>query len=58
MNDFLPTVAIFAAMVVGISYAPVPLWFKALVVVSGLFMMLLSLSYLTTTTGEDGDADD
>jgi type IV secretory pathway TrbL component len=41
-NEYVPTLIAFVALVVGVSYAPVPLWFKVLVVLSGVVMMLIS----------------
>lgn len=47
MSSFLPTVLAFAAMVVGVSYAPVPTWYKILVVLSGIIMMFFSAAMLS-----------
>lgn len=40
--EYLPTMAAFVVLVLGISYMDVPMWFKVLVVVSGLLMMIFS----------------
>jgi len=46
MSEYLPTLVAFAAIVIGVSYAPVPVWYKVLVVLSGIVMMFFSAALL------------
>lgn len=52
-NEYLPTMAAFVLLVLGISYMDVPLWFKVLVVVSGVVMMILSVAVIAGLSAKD-----
>lgn len=52
-NEYLPTMAAFIALVLGIAYIDVAMWFKVLVVVSGVIMMILSAVVIAGTTAKN-----
>ena len=54
-NEFLPTIVVFAIMVIAVSYAPTPLWYNIVVIVSGVLMMFLSGAFLSTRKKDDND---
>lgn len=56
-NEFAPTVLAFALVVVGVSWAPVPLWFKFLVLLSGIIMMIISLAQIVGTGHAEEDSE-